>query len=257
MTELTTTETKRLKICEATINAGKASWLAVGQALSEIKENRLYRQYHSTFEDYCQKRWGWGRIRAFQLIKSSAVAKALPSKMLTMVNTERAARALEKVDPEKRAEVVERAEKAGPVTAAAITRASKVVVVDAVELDKEGVVIPRNARDFWGRAQEVQDILTTISRICSALKKAKADKDNLFLESDLDRANSDLGNAYTNISASKPYAVCPTCGGKGCKTCFSRGVVGKFRWDRQIPDETKQAHLKEIKKIIDMSPRGA
>jgi len=61
---------------------GVAVFVEVGKALAKIRDGRLYRETHATFEAYCAERWGWSRVRAHQLIESSEVAK-----MLTMVNT--------------------------------------------------------------------------------------------------------------------------------------------------------------------------
>jgi len=39
------------------------AFVEVTTALLEIRDRRLYKQAgHDTFEEYCQKRWGWGPI---------------------------------------------------------------------------------------------------------------------------------------------------------------------------------------------------
>jgi hypothetical protein len=40
----------------------------VGRALSQISQNRLYRETHDTFERYCEERWELQRRRAYQIV---------------------------------------------------------------------------------------------------------------------------------------------------------------------------------------------
>ena len=51
----------RLAECEAVIERGQQTFIEVGQALMEIRDSRLYRETHATFEAYCNERWGWTR----------------------------------------------------------------------------------------------------------------------------------------------------------------------------------------------------
>jgi phage N-6-adenine-methyltransferase len=48
----------RLGELEGVIERGLATFVDVGAALLEIRDSRLYRESHATFEDYCRERWG-------------------------------------------------------------------------------------------------------------------------------------------------------------------------------------------------------
>lgn len=72
-TELTTAEAERLTELEQVIERGKAAFVQVGSALRTIRESRLYRQSHDTFEDYCRERWGFSKRRANQLVEAAEV----------------------------------------------------------------------------------------------------------------------------------------------------------------------------------------
>ncbi len=61
MQALTSSEATRLAELEEQISSGLATFVAVGQALLEVRDRRLYRQTHATFEAYCRERWGIGR----------------------------------------------------------------------------------------------------------------------------------------------------------------------------------------------------
>lgn len=57
---------------EETIQRGRQSFYEMGQALSIIRDKRLYRTY-GTFEEYCYERWEMSRRAAYQLIDAAAV----------------------------------------------------------------------------------------------------------------------------------------------------------------------------------------
>ncbi|MBN3945233.1 MAG: hypothetical protein HWQ38_01565 [Nostoc sp. NMS7] len=44
-----------------------------GKALAELRDRRLYRSTHSTFEEYCKDRFGFERRHPYRLIEASAV----------------------------------------------------------------------------------------------------------------------------------------------------------------------------------------
>jgi hypothetical protein len=69
---------------ECVINRGLQTFIEVGDALMEIRDQKLYRFGHDTFEAYCMDKWGWTRRRANQLIGAAAVAHNL-EKMGTTV----------------------------------------------------------------------------------------------------------------------------------------------------------------------------
>jgi len=86
-------EAARLRDLETTIRAGISTFAAVGEALTEIRDNRLYRASDKTFGDYTERVWGFSRQRAQQLIGGAEVAQKLGAVGLE-VSTEREAREL-------------------------------------------------------------------------------------------------------------------------------------------------------------------
>lgn len=74
---LSKAEQRTLMRLEKRIAAGLQTFREVGQALLEIRDSRLYRETHATFEAYCQDRWALPRSRAYQLIDSAKVVNAL------------------------------------------------------------------------------------------------------------------------------------------------------------------------------------
>jgi N6-adenosine-specific RNA methylase IME4 len=72
-------ETTRLAELEAVVERGLATFVEVGRALLEIRDARLYRATHGTFNEYCRERWSFSRERGRQLIQAAQVVEALPT----------------------------------------------------------------------------------------------------------------------------------------------------------------------------------
>lgn len=120
---LTHSESQRLAELEQRIKVGLETFIDVGSAFQEIRDSRLYRQTHSTFEAYCREVWMVTDRRARMLmsaaeavtnIKTGTIVPVLPA-------TESQARPLTALEPEAQREVWQRAVETAPngkVTAA-------------------------------------------------------------------------------------------------------------------------------------------
>lgn len=75
---LTPAEKRHLTALERRIERGLSTFREVGEALLEIRDQRLYRLVAPTFEVYCRDRWSMERNRAYQLMGAAEVAQALP-----------------------------------------------------------------------------------------------------------------------------------------------------------------------------------
>ena len=118
---LTQADTERLKELESVIERGTKTFIEVGYALAEIRDLRLYRQTHATFEADRAEQWGWTRQRSYQLMNAATVVKLLPAGMSTRVDNEATARELAKLEPKEREKVLLAIERRGErVTPAAI-----------------------------------------------------------------------------------------------------------------------------------------
>lgn len=76
-TELSTREEQRLAELEQIIKDNFLGFVAVGQALAEIRDTRLYRVDYPSFDDYCRKLWDMARRTADQLVSASKVVENL------------------------------------------------------------------------------------------------------------------------------------------------------------------------------------
>lgn len=64
---------------EAVIGRGLGTFLEVGRALMAIREGRLYRSTHPTFETYCRDRWDMSRSLGYRFIDAAETVAVLPT----------------------------------------------------------------------------------------------------------------------------------------------------------------------------------
>jgi hypothetical protein len=240
-TQLTPFEAVKLLELERKITEG---FLEMAKALTEIRDKKLYRQNYKNYDDYCQKRWGRSSRWAEQLINSASVVQQLPSKYEPMVRNERTARELGCVPEELRVGVLEHINNSHkPVNSSTVKAAAivlsppRTVPKEEVECDELGWPIPPDAMPVWRRRQEVQDMLTQLSRIKGILEKAKGENDALYMsELHWDTAWGAVNALYSQLSHAKPYAVCLWCSGRvntiKCVECDGRGMLSEKFWTR-------------------------
>lgn len=75
--ELTTDERTRFDDLCGIVDRGIKTFFEVGMALAEIRDSRLYRETHETFEDFCRDRWDIGRSHSYRYIEAAYVVKNL------------------------------------------------------------------------------------------------------------------------------------------------------------------------------------
>ena len=76
-----------------------------GAALATIRDTRLYRATHATFEDYCRARRGIARQTAYQLISAAGVVENVRNCVQTLPVNERQVRPLAALTAEQQAVV--------------------------------------------------------------------------------------------------------------------------------------------------------
>jgi hypothetical protein len=135
--DLTVIEKKKLEKCELAIERNLHSWFELGAALATISNDRLYRETHLTFQQYCEDRFEFTRQHAYRLIDDYTAVKELSpigdKKILPA--TESQARVLAKIkDPEKRQEVWDQ------VVSAAAASDKPNITAEAIEKTKAEVL---------------------------------------------------------------------------------------------------------------------
>lgn len=145
--KLTDDETQQLEGCEEIIENGLNIWYQVGEALLHIRDKKLYRSTHKTFEDYCRERWDMDRRYANRLIGASSVLENLGS-IDPKPTSETHVRPLTPLAPEEQKlvwDVVQQTAPRGKVTAehvkSVVTVLKEVTATGAID-DGTGTSIP-------------------------------------------------------------------------------------------------------------------
>jgi hypothetical protein len=98
---LSLNEKQQLDQQEARIAHGLHKFHEVGAALAVIRDQRLYRTDFANFREYCRARWGIGRQYAYRLMAAAEVVAQLSPLGDIVPQTERQARALSRMAPQR------------------------------------------------------------------------------------------------------------------------------------------------------------
>ena len=123
--------------CEETIARGVRGYVEAGEALRTIRDERLYRETHGTFEDYCRERWGWTDAQSNRLILASGVTHQLVSLGSPAPANEAQARELVGLPAEDAAHIMRTAAETGQTVTARIIRETRVQITQPKETPKE------------------------------------------------------------------------------------------------------------------------
>lgn len=158
-TAITDDERGRLAECEAVIERGLKTFVDVGNALLQIRDDRLYRAEYGTFEDYCRLKWGFSKRYANYQIEAaktiSNLGTIVPNNEPVFLNnpatwpagfklpeTESQARPLTSLPAEIQREAWQRAVETAPE--GKITAAHVQSVVDEIQQRPERFTRPEN-----------------------------------------------------------------------------------------------------------------
>ncbi|MGF1988836.1 MAG: hypothetical protein RMY62_013340 [Nostoc sp. ZfuVER08] len=128
----------------------ETAFYEAGKALMELRDRRLYRSTHKTFEEYCRDRFGYSRDAAYLKISATTVyeniQKYLPTngRQIPLPTSERQVRSLAKaeLEPPQQAHVWEQA-----VQEAGNKIPSGRIVKDVVDRIREGTKVPNPYRE--------------------------------------------------------------------------------------------------------------
>ncbi len=155
---LSPSERAELAAIEIAIEDSNRVFASVGSRLMRIRDARLYRETHATFEDYCRGRWGFRREVADRFIRAAAVEAVAVNPTGITPASERVARELAPLSAEPdvmRQRWSETVERFGPKPTAAQVREVVRVPEDAPEPPA-----PPPRKDM--RFVELEDVLSIL-----------------------------------------------------------------------------------------------
>lgn len=220
---MTQNETRELKKHESVIKEGLSRFIAVGHALNEIRNKKLYREHFESFGDYLGSRWEMSPANASRLIKGAEVATRVPG-----IKNEGQAREVSRVPYTDQNAVFSRAQEIADtrgcgVTASIINEAASepsrmTARPDGVDeaWDVEGV------SDLWQLAEDTATELRSISR------KIAMHPQGCWFKGQLATVEQKIKDVFTCLRFSKPHSPCKDCAGglrKGCAVCRYRGWI--------------------------------
>jgi len=178
-TEMSDGDRNKFQKLNGIVAEGAAAFVRVGRALTQIRDERLYRGDYRTFEDYLAFH-GLKRQRGYELIEAAKVADSLSEISDITIAKESHAAALKKVPAEYREEVLTHAylTSDGNITAAAIESASNAVMRDVAKCVKGGEHDLANDADGWHCSKCHEDLHEDGSPLSDdELKNLNADDD--------------------------------------------------------------------------------
>lgn len=161
--KLTASERTKLAKYEATIRSHFESFRPAGEALQNIRDSRLYRETHATFEDYCREKWEMSKTQANRLIAAAKVveniASVAPREVVEHL-TESVIRSLSTLDPKDQKKAFKQAVKDAPaatgVTAKIVNKAAHDVA--PAKFKKANGTRPRQTSDLIRRTELLDEI---------------------------------------------------------------------------------------------------
>ena len=227
----------------------------IAQELYDVRERNLYRIEYPTFEAFCRDNLGVTTARVHQICQSfgnweeeKATAKALGFPEPEKPKTEKEARKryskpglllldTPNISKDSKPKTSEKRDYSGAYSSGHLDTPPKPDKETAK--DDNGLPIPTEALACWNRRQEVQAMLSALSKLKSDLTRAQDCDDVLFREVSFNHAFSEIDTLYGTLKHGMPYAVCPECQGhakKKCPLCLERGMISQFRWKTLLPE---------------------
>ena len=110
--------------------------------------------------------------------------------------------------------------------------------------DGMGLEIPDKCRAVWAAGEEVSNWIQMVKSVEGKIKNLQEDSGDFLFQQGQVNAQSLfmlLGNVVSQLEAMKPYAVCTCLGKQGdaCMLCKGKGLLGKFYWHQNVPEETR------------------
>jgi hypothetical protein len=246
MGALSAQEKSRLEELEKTIESGMAPFVAVGTALLEIRDEKLFRESYPNFETYCQERWNVGRIRAHQLIKSAETMCTLKgSSMLTsgehtdtppvdnspLPTNERQARELARVPKEDQPKVWQKVVETAPQGKVTARRVQQVVDEQlgtanaepqpepSVPVDELGIPLEGKMIGVFRANEKFDEVMHHLRKAAKLMNELSGIPGGEHLRHELSAKISGdttifrslhLDNAKNQVNQTRPYAA--TCG---------------------------------------------
>lgn len=262
---LTVRDRSKLQACEQDIDKGGT---LIVKALTVIRDERLYRDTHDTFEDYCVERWGMRRDYADKLIAHGKVLANLEAAFHTncMEITEGATRQIRDLEPEEQVKVVDSVVKDGKKpTAKAVAEKKEELksngkIKGGITFDPEEI---EAAGDGASEPPSIPPLMDALKReVPEALRESCSNSARgTAVGKTLDQARREvealggqpgweflsvqnvvhlLADAKRTVTECRFWTTCPRCDGEGCSFCDDNGYLPHKRKGTLSEDDKRK-----------------
>ena len=187
--------------------------------LLEIYQNQYWKVNFNSFEQFCKETLGYSKQYVYRCINAAKMVEAgVP------VENPNQSLALEGLDVSEAKEVWDRAEESAEESGKKVTGG----LLKKARQEKE--LVDREVQD----AINVDMLSEPFNEVVSLLRQAKELLQILSKTPDgrwigYQPLAIKIRDVAESIKFSKPYKVCPRCGGKGCEYCHGLGWIPKAR----------------------------
>lgn len=163
---MTQAEKKLFTAKERVLEHHFGTFKQAGEALLVIRDKRLYRENHASFDIYCRDRWGMSKTQANRLIAAAQTAGNLETpETAEVVNrlTEGSIRPLTSLKPETQKKVVQRlaaqqAKHPTDITAKLVQQTARQVAPKEVPAEKKANGHDRGPSDLVRRSEFLEEL---------------------------------------------------------------------------------------------------
>lgn len=210
------------------------NWVLMANTLITVRDEELWEEGgHAGFIQYIEDELGYGKQWAYKLMKTPQVASVIP---VTNPSVASEIIALPEEQWEEAWDGAKQIAATNEPSSRHVRRAVKAIKdgrsieeeIQRVE-EKKAPPAPEQTGDPLADAQAgFTDVVQTMIALYNQIKVLSLTPAGVWI--DMSHVNADLQNLKNNMKFSKPFAVCPFCGGVGCEKCLNTGFLTEERF---------------------------
>ena len=227
MTTRTPQRATRLDELETIIHANQHAFIAVAEAFREIKDSRLYRATHSSFDAYCRDRWNLSGSYGYRLSKAGQhIAKLAPTEP-SPPSVRQASQ------PQPPDDDIDFSEPARPTPAPQPPKHTPPTI--PTDRFNRPITNPIAAATY-AQSGQIDQRLKQLRSIRDDIKKLADQPIGAFIRAD--QFVAEIESAINVLKFAVPYAACVYCDTGGCQACHDQGWLPRTQYDN-APKELK------------------
>ena len=103
---------------------------------------------------------------------------------------------------------------------------------DPLPTDQLGNKLPERIGKIFADDGKLRDLQRQVRKLKESIIKMMDEHVGVYLIPARKAIEADCNNLASEIKFALPYAICPSCGGDGCKACMDVGWMPKAHYER-------------------------